>query len=160
MSVLVNAIMQHALTPGKIIELSYMLGDKWSWTKDNIEESFLSSYWTRKVDWYLRNEWSESDLAILHGSDDWSIYFMEEKILALSNLMRWTHFKNNPVVNCQFKDNARKIAEIIGSPKVLFIPDLGTGSLPKELDQLDKIDTLDNLIQQLTKHSWTDFELE
>jgi hypothetical protein len=159
LSALVEAVMQHSFTSREILGLPKLLGDGWKWTGKNVDEAFLQSYWDRQGEWYLKNEWSEHDLAIVDGPD-MNIHFFERNLIAFQSFTPWYVFKENKGRNEEFKSQARIICKIVKSDKILYIPERGAGNLPAEIDLLERVGSIDNYITELRRAAASDYEVE
>ena len=132
MSDTVIAIVKHDLEIDDLISLPKFIdrekinspvktkNEEWKWASEKIDSEFLYQYWNRSPSWYTENEWSENDLAVINGPDNFTISLDHAHTATIENHFSWFQFKEVEEINVYFRSVAFWLCGTLGIAQTIF----------------------------------------
>lgn len=128
MGQLIQAIIEHTLSPAAIVSLSKELSSipatasEWKWTTSKTSPSFLQQYWKVNAADFIRKRWSFNDLATLEcGRLD--MHFFAPNLVVLAGSLRSSAYYNIEKSRAWFNGLSKQVAQVLGGSAIIMVPD-------------------------------------
>ncbi|MDF2188523.1 hypothetical protein [Paraflavitalea sp. CAU 1676] len=127
MGQLVQALIEHRLTPEGVLEIPRILNTslnenvagEWIWTVPTINKQVLIELWLRKAEYFLKNAWSVEDLALLEKGE-LTLHFFAPSLIAFDASLKWFSYTSNGDQRYSFNNLAKEISNLCKAVDVII----------------------------------------